>query len=65
MYSWQLAGFFFEIKFQFLKFQIQVARRLLEKEVLSREDMVELLGKRPFGEKHTYEEMVEGEGERE
>jgi AFG3 family protein len=39
-----------------------VAARLLEKEILSREDMVELLGKRPFAEKHTYEEFVEGTG---
>ncbi|RCN44563.1 peptidase family M41 [Ancylostoma caninum] len=41
----------------------KVAQRLLEKEILSREDMVELLGKRPFAEKHTYEEMVSGTGE--
>jgi AFG3 family protein len=40
----------------------KVAQRLLEKEVLGREDMVELLGKRPFGEKHSYEEIVEGTG---
>ncbi|KAJ1355473.1 Paraplegin [Parelaphostrongylus tenuis] len=40
----------------------KIAQRLLEKEVLSREDMVELLGKRPFAEKHTYEEMVSGTG---
>ncbi|CAJ0956672.1 unnamed protein product, partial [Mesorhabditis belari] len=40
----------------------KVAARLLEKEILSREDMIELVGKRPFGEKHTYEEMVEGTG---
>ncbi|EPB67290.1 peptidase family M41 [Ancylostoma ceylanicum] len=40
----------------------KVAQRLLEKEILSREDMVELLGKRPFAEKHTYEEMVSGTG---
>ncbi len=39
-----------------------MAARLLEKEILSREDMVELLGKRPFAEKHTYEEFVEGTG---
>lgn len=37
-----------------------VAQRLLEREVLSREDMIELLGPRPFKEKHTYEEFVEG-----
>lgn len=41
---------------------MQVAERLLEKEVLQREDMIELLGKRPFPEKSTYEEFVEGTG---
>ena len=41
---------------------LQVAERLLEKEVLKREDMIELLGKRPFPEKSTYEEFVEGTG---
>ena len=41
---------------------IKVAERLLEKEILNRDDMVELLGKRPFVEKHTYEEFVEGTG---
>ncbi|CAB3408028.1 unnamed protein product [Caenorhabditis bovis] len=40
----------------------KVALRLLEKEVLSREDLVELVGKRPFVEKNTYEEMVTGTG---
>ncbi len=39
-----------------------VAERLLEKEVLQREDMIELLGKRPFPEKSTYEEFVENTG---
>ncbi|XP_062284973.1 AFG3-like protein 2 isoform X1 [Scomber scombrus] len=39
-----------------------VALRLLEKEVLDKNDMVELLGKRPFAEKSTYEEFVEGTG---
>ena len=43
-------------------FPLQVAERLLEKEVLNRDDMIELLGKRPFAEKHTYEEFVEGTG---
>lgn len=40
----------------------KVAQRLLQKEVLSREDMIELLGKRPFKEKSTYQEFVEGTG---
>lgn len=40
----------------------KVALRLLEQEVLSKDDMVELLGKRPFAEKSTYEEFVEGTG---
>uniref|UniRef100_A0A8C4RS65 AFG3-like AAA ATPase 2 n=1 Tax=Erpetoichthys calabaricus TaxID=27687 RepID=A0A8C4RS65_ERPCA len=40
----------------------KVAMRLLEKEVLDKNDMVELLGKRPFAEKSTYEEFVEGTG---
>lgn len=40
----------------------RVAKRLLEKEVLDRNDMIELLGKRPFKEKSTYEDFVEGTG---
>ncbi|KAH7980654.1 hypothetical protein HPB49_017991 [Dermacentor silvarum] len=40
----------------------KIAKRLLEKEILSRDDMIELLGKRPFPEKSTYEEFVEGTG---
>ncbi|XP_015223771.2 mitochondrial inner membrane m-AAA protease component AFG3L1 [Lepisosteus oculatus] len=40
----------------------KVGRRLLEKEVLDKADMVELLGPRPFTEKSTYEEFVEGTG---
>lgn len=40
----------------------QVGTRLLEKEVLDKMDMVELLGPRPFEEKSTYEEFVEGTG---
>lgn len=39
-----------------------MALRLLDKEVLDKNDMVELLGKRPFAEKSTYEEFVEGTG---
>lgn len=41
---------------------IKVAERLLEKENLNRDDMIELLGPRPFEEKHTYEQFVEGTG---
>lgn len=40
----------------------KVAQRLLANEVLSRDDMIELLGKRPFKEKTTYEEFIEGTG---
>ncbi|XP_034053045.1 AFG3-like protein 2 [Gymnodraco acuticeps] len=40
----------------------KVALMLLEKEVIDKSDMVELLGKRPFSEKSTYEEFVEGTG---
>lgn len=40
----------------------KIALRLLEKEVLKRDDMIELLGPRPFKEKTTYEEFVEGTG---
>lgn len=39
-----------------------MGKRLLEKEVLDKMDMVELLGSRPFEEKSTYEEFVEGTG---
>ena len=41
----------------------QVAQRLLKNEKLDKDDMVELLGPRPFAEKTTYEEFVEGTGE--
>lgn len=41
---------------------LQVAERLLKQEVISREDIIELLGPRPFPEKSTYEEFVEGTG---
>lgn len=37
----------------------KVAKRLLEKEMLDKADMVELLGTRPFQEKSTYEEFVD------
>ena len=40
----------------------QVALRLLEQEKIDKEVMVELLGPRPFAEKSTYEEFVEGTG---
>lgn len=40
----------------------QVAKRLLEREKLDKDDMVQLLGPRPFSEKTTYEEFVEGTG---
>lgn len=43
-------------------FIFQVALLLLEKEVLDKNDMVKLLGPRPFAEKSTYEEFVEGTG---
>ncbi|XP_026095356.1 AFG3-like protein 1 [Carassius auratus] len=39
-----------------------VGKRLLEKEVIDKADMIELLGPRPFEEKSTYEEFVEGTG---
>ena len=38
----------------------KVVVQLLEKKVLSRDDMVELLGARPFPEKHTYEDFAKG-----
>lgn len=41
----------------------KVAKRLLEKEMLDKADMVELLGTRPFQEKSSYEEIVEGLGD--
>lgn len=41
---------------------LQVGKRLLEQEVLEKADMVELLGPRPFAERSTYEEFVEGTG---
>lgn len=40
----------------------KLALRLLEKEQLEREDMVELLGDRPFKEQFSYEDFVAGTG---
>ncbi|XP_051884514.1 AFG3-like protein 2 isoform X2 [Pristis pectinata] len=40
----------------------KVAERLLQKEVLDKTDMIDLLGPRPFTEQSTYEEFVEGTG---
>ena len=40
----------------------QLAERLLEVKVLHRHDVAEILGPRPFPEKHSYEEFVEGTG---
>ena len=39
-----------------------VAERLLKQEVLTKEDMIELLGPRPFKEAVTFEEIVAGTG---
>ena len=35
---------------------------MLKQEILARDDMIELLGARPFPEKSTYEQFVEGTG---
>ena len=40
-----------------------VAQVLLKKEVLSRDDLATVLGKRPFKEQFTYEEIVDYEKE--
>lgn len=40
----------------------KVALELLSKEVISRDDMTRLLGNRPFAEKNTYEDFVQGTG---
>lgn len=36
----------------------KLAQRLLEKEVLGREDIVELLGERPFRTKHAFDDLI-------
>lgn len=38
----------------------EVAKRLLDRETIGREDMIELLGQRPFKEKLTFEEFLSG-----
>lgn len=43
-------------------FYSQLAEKLLEQEHLERKDVVEILGERPFKEKSTYEDFVEGTG---
>lgn len=40
---------------------MQISRQLLEKEVLERANMVELLRPQPFAEKITYKELVEAQ----
>ena len=40
----------------------KITERLLEQEVLEREDMVELLGRRPWAEKTSYDDFVAGTG---
>ncbi|XP_018013555.1 AFG3-like protein 1 [Hyalella azteca] len=40
----------------------KVAERLLEREILSREDLIELLGARPFKEQSSYEDFVKDTG---
>uniref|UniRef100_A0A8C5QZI3 AAA+ ATPase domain-containing protein n=1 Tax=Leptobrachium leishanense TaxID=445787 RepID=A0A8C5QZI3_9ANUR len=51
-----------ELLIQYREQVEKVAKRLLEKEVLEKSDMVELLGARPFAEKSSYEQFVEGTG---
>eukprot|EP00042_Codosiga_hollandica_P041219 m.365878 g.365878 ORF g.365878 m.365878 type:complete len:795 (+) comp56061_c0_seq2:44-2428(+) len=41
----------------------KVAKVLMQKEVLNREDMVEILGNRPFAEKNTYEDILAAAGQ--
>mmetsp|Transcript_4634 Transcript_4634/g.11903 ORF Transcript_4634/g.11903 Transcript_4634/m.11903 type:complete len:719 (-) Transcript_4634:29-2185(-) len=40
----------------------KIAEALLEREVLSRDEVIELIGNRPFSERSTYEDFVEGTG---
>jgi len=40
----------------------KLAERLLEQEQLERKDLIEVLGERPYKEKSTYEDFVEGTG---
>ncbi|XP_036355584.1 AFG3-like protein 1 [Octopus sinensis] len=40
----------------------EVAEKLIEQEVLTKKDLTDLIGKRPFPEQSTYEEFVEGTG---
>merc|ERR1711990_1028760 len=42
-----------------------IAEKLLEQDVLNRDDMIELLGPRPFEEMSSYEEFVAGTGSEE
>jgi cell division protease FtsH len=39
----------------------KIAQKLLEKEVLFQSDLEEILGKRPFDERTTYDKFVNGE----
>lgn len=48
-----------------IEIYLQLAKRLLEQEQLERKDLVEVLGERPFKEKSTYEDFVEGTGSEE
>eukprot|EP01134_Creolimax_fragrantissima_P008463 CFRG8463T1 len=43
----------------------KLAQRLMEKEAIGRDDLIEVLGPRPFSEKHSYEELVSGTGSEE
>src|SRR5690606_8577566 len=42
---------------------IALAEKLLEKEILFQTDLEEILGKRPFDHRTTYDEFVNGENE--